>query len=140
MKPTNQLQVLGRVTKAAEVKELSQGKSVINFTVVHNEKYFAGGQWKDKPSWYNCAIFRASDKCGVAPYIKKGVTVFITGEVSGKGYIVTDDGEQKAKVQMNILVGHIELCGSPDKGTDEAELDAEFKNLEQQGTDDNLPF
>lgn len=141
MKPTNQITVLGRIAKAAEVKEISPGKSVINFTVVHSEKYLQGGQSKEKAAWYNCAIFRASDKTGVAPYLKKGTTVYIIGEVSARPYIVEENGEKKAKAQLNILVGHVELCGSPDKNTDESELDDQFNSLPQQGeSDDNLPF
>lgn len=69
----NNLTIVGRLGKDAELKTLDSGKQVINFSVAVDDG-------KDRPPvWFDCAKW--SEKTAVLPYLKKGTQVAISGSV-----------------------------------------------------------
>ena len=71
------LQAIGHLGKDCVVNTVN-GKSVINFTVAHSEKFKdASGVQKDRTIWVDCAYW--TDRTAVAPYLKKGTQVYVEG-------------------------------------------------------------
>ena len=69
------LLVIGNLGKDAVVNNVN-GKSVINFSVAHTEKYKdAQGNQKDRTVWVECAYW--TDRTAIAPYLKKGTNAHI---------------------------------------------------------------
>ncbi len=101
------LQVIGNLGKDAIVNNVN-GKSVINFTVAHTEKFKdAQGNQKDKTTWVDCAYW--TDRTAVAPYLKKGTQVYVDGQPDVRTY-TTQDGRNGAT--LSLRVASVQLLGS----------------------------
>lgn len=102
------LQIIGNLGKDAVVNNVN-GKSVINFSVAHTEKYKdATGVQKDRTTWVECAFW--SDKTAIAPYLKKGSTVYVEGIPDVRSY-TTADGRSGTTLTLRVN-GNPQLVGS----------------------------
>ncbi|MBS1729930.1 MAG: single-stranded DNA-binding protein [Bacteroidetes bacterium] len=135
------LQVIGNLGKDCTVNNVN-GKSVINFTVAHTEKFKdAQGNQKDKTIWVECAYW--TERTAVAPYLKKGTQVFAEGTPDVRTYTSTD-GKQGASLRLNVF--SVQLLGSRSTGnTDQAYNDSRSMPEPSPGNamdnaEDDLPF
>lgn len=93
------LQVIGNLGKDAITNQVN-GKSVINFTVAHTEKYRdSSGMQKEKTIWIDCAYW--TDRVNIVPYLKKGTQVYVEGQPDIRTY-QTQDGRQNAVITLRI--------------------------------------
>jgi single-strand DNA-binding protein len=100
------LQVIGNLGKDCTVNTVN-GKNVINFSVAHTEKFRdASGNQKDRTIWVECAYW--TDRTAIAPYLKKGTTVYAEGNPDIRTY-QTNDGRQGASLTMRVV--SIQLLG-----------------------------
>ena len=101
------LQVIGHLGRDCTVKEVN-GKSVINFSVAHSERYKdAQGNLKEKTTWVECAYW--TDKTAVAPYLIKGQTVYAEGTPEADAYM---NKENLAAATLRMRVQSIQLVGN----------------------------
>lgn len=101
------LQVIGNLGKDCVVNNVN-GRSVINFSVAHTERYKdAQGNQKDRTTWVECAYW--TDRTAISPYLKKGQQVYVEGTPDVRTY-TTQDGKQGASLQ--IRVSNVQLLGS----------------------------
>ena len=101
------LQVIGNLGKDALVNNVN-GKSVINFTVAHTERFKdAQGNQKDRTTWVDCSYW--TDRTAVAPYLKKGTQVYVDGQPDVRAY-TTQDGRQGAT--LTLRVSSVQLLGA----------------------------
>lgn len=106
------LQVIGNLGKDCVVNTVN-GKTVINFSVAHTEKYRdAQGNQKDKTIWVECAYW--TDRTAVSPYLTKGKTVYVEGQPDVRTY-TTNDGRQGASLQLRVSTVQL-IGGSRDGG------------------------
>ena len=109
------LQVIGHLGKDCQVNNVN-GKSVMNFTVAHSEKFRdASGNQKDKTTWVDCAYW--SDRTAIAPYLKKGQLVYVEGSPEVRSY-QTKDGSPGAS--LTVRVSNIQLLGGRQGGEQES--------------------
>jgi single-strand DNA-binding protein len=100
------IQVIGNLGKDAITNSVN-GRSVINFTVAHTERYKdASGIQKDKTIWVDCAYW--TDRTAVAPYLKKGTQVYVEGQPEVRSY-TTQDGRTGATLTCKVL--SVQLLG-----------------------------
>ncbi|MEJ7588248.1 MAG: single-stranded DNA-binding protein [Ferruginibacter sp.] len=100
------LQIVGNLGKDCIVKEVN-GKTVINFSVVHSERYKdSQGNQKDRATWVECAYW--TDKTAVAPYLLKGKTVYAEGYPEADAYM---NKENQAAATLRMRVQMVQLCG-----------------------------
>ncbi len=100
------LQVIGHLGKDSVVNNVN-GKSVINFSVAHTEKFKdAQGQQKDKTIWVECAYW--TDRTAVAPYLKKGTLVYAEGTPDLRTY-TTADGRPGTSLSLRVF--SVQLVG-----------------------------
>ena len=93
------LQVIGNLGKDCIVKEVN-GKNVINFSVVHNEKYKdSQGQLVEKSIWVECAYW--TDRTGIVPYLKKGQLIYAEGTPEADAYL-NKDGQAASTLRMRV--------------------------------------
>ena len=105
------LQVIGNLGKDCVVNNVN-GKSVINFSVAHTEKYKdAQGQQIDKTLWVECAYW--TDRTGIAPYLKKGTQVYAEGTPDIRTY-TTNDG--RPGTSLSLRISSVQLLGSRNDG------------------------
>lgn len=105
------LQVIGNLGKDCITNSVN-GKSVINFSVAHTEKFRdSSGQQKEKTTWVECAYW--TDKTGIAPYLKKGTQVYAEGTPEVRNF-TRNDGTAGASLTMRVL--SVQLLGSANRG------------------------
>ena len=100
------LQVIGNLGKDCIVKEIN-GKSVINFSVAHSERYKdAQGNQKERTTWVECAYW--TDRTAIAPYLVKGTSVYAEGSPEADPYM---NKEGQAAATLRMRVQNIQLLG-----------------------------
>jgi single-strand DNA-binding protein len=94
------LQAIGHLGKDCLINNVG-GKQVMNFSVCHTEKFKdAQGNQKDKSIWVDCAYW--TDKTGIAPYLKKGVQVYVEGSPDIRTY-TSNTGQHGASLSLRVL-------------------------------------
>ena len=107
------LQVIGHLGKDGLLKEVN-GKSVINFTVAHSERYKdIQGVQKERTTWVDCAYW--SDKTAIAPYLVKGQLVYVEGSVEAEAFM---NKENQPTATLRMRVTNIQLLGSKNTNGD----------------------
>lgn len=100
------LQVIGNLGRDCATNSVN-GKSVINFTVAHTEKFKdATGQQKERTIWVDCAYW--TDRTAIAPYLRKGTQVYVEGTPEVRTY-TKNDGTFGASLTMRVL--SVQLLG-----------------------------
>lgn len=100
------LHAIGHLGKDA-VKNDVNGKTVINFSVAHTEKYKDHqGNQKEKTTWVECA--RWTDHTGILPYLVKGSLVYVEGVPDIRTY-ETNAGKMGASITLRVI--NIQLLG-----------------------------
>lgn len=126
------LLVIGNLTKDATTNKVGD-KTVINFTVAHNEKYKdAQGIQQSKGIFVDCAWW--TDKIAIVPYLKKGTQIYAEGKPEVKSY-TTQDGINGA-TQICTVIG-VQLLDS--KQTDVAQMDPTQSAAPKQAATNNMP-
>ncbi|MES2775993.1 MAG: single-stranded DNA-binding protein [Bacteroidota bacterium] len=101
------LQVIGHLGKDCNVNSVN-GKSVINFTVAHSERYKdSQGVQNEKTTWVDCAYW--TDKTAISPYLKKGQSVYVEGTPEAR-HFTRNDGTSGATLSLRVL--NIQLVGA----------------------------
>jgi single-strand DNA-binding protein len=101
------IQVIGNLGKDATVNQVN-GKSVINLSVCHTEKYKDNnGVENQKSVWCDCSWW--TDRTNVAQYLKKGTQVHVDGQPDVRVY----QANGKTGASLTIRVGSLQLLGSP---------------------------
>jgi single-strand DNA-binding protein len=101
--------LIGRLTKDASVKTLKDERKVINFSVAVNNGYKdkKTDKWVSIPSYFGCSYWLS---LSIAPLLKKGCLVELTGRVSVNAY---KDMEGEAQATLNYHVDTIKIHQSP---------------------------
>jgi single-strand DNA-binding protein len=100
------LQIVGNLGKDCIVKEVN-GKTVINFSVVHSERYKdIQGNQKERATWVECAYW--TEKTGVAPYLTKGQTIYAEGTPEADAYM---NKENQPAATLRMRVQSLQLVG-----------------------------
>jgi len=100
------LQIIGHLGKDCVVSSVN-GKTVINFSICHTEKYRdAQGAQKDKSTWCDASFW--TEKTAIAPYLKKGGLVYVEGTPDVKTY-TTQNGTTNANLTLRVI--SVQLLG-----------------------------
>jgi len=100
------LQIVGNLGKDCIVKEVN-GKTVINFSVVHSERYKdIQGNQKERAIWVECAYW--TEKTGIAPYLTKGKMIYAEGSPEADAYM-NKDNQPAATLRMRVQT--VQLLG-----------------------------
>jgi single-strand DNA-binding protein len=109
---SNVMSFTGKLGRDAEVRHLSSGGAVLNFTVATNTGYGDN----EKTLWLQCSVFGKRAEGLLVQYLKKGVGVFISGELSENEYKGTDGIDKKS---LRVTVNTIDLTDKKSTVADE---------------------
>jgi single-strand DNA-binding protein len=102
------LQVIGHLGQDATVNNVN-GKTVINFSVAHSEKFKnKEGVEVNKSIWVSCAYW--TDRTNVVNYLKKGTQVYAEGAPEAKTY--RNQNTNEIVPQLSLRVTSIQLLSS----------------------------
>ena len=100
------MNIIGRLTRDAEVRTLNNDKQVVNFSVASNESYKnKQGERVEQTTYFDCAYWLSAN---VARLLTKGTLVELTGRVNTRAWI-GKDGE--AHSGLNFHTSQIKLHG-----------------------------
>lgn len=103
------LNLIANVVRDAVVNTVS-GKTVINFTVAHSEKYHSVGEQKEKTTYVECAWW--TDKTTVSQYIVKGKMIYVEGTPEAKSYTKKDGSPG---VSLILRINNLELLSKKEE-------------------------
>ena len=101
----NKVQLIGRVGSTPEVKEVGQGKKVVNVSLATNEVYYnekgekeETTQWHHLVSWNHAEIFEK--------FVEKGKEIAIEGKLTYRNY---EDKEGNKRYVTEVIVQEVLL-------------------------------
>ena len=119
------LQIVGNLGKDCIVKEVN-GKTVINFSVAHTDKFKdAQGILKERTTWVECAYW--TDRTAVAPYLKKGTTVYVEGSPEAEGYL-NKENQPAATLRMRVM--NVQLLGGRPEGSQQGSTQGNYQQAQ----------
>ena len=114
-KGVNKAVILGNVGNDPELRFMSNGKAVANFTVATSEQWKdQQGQKQEKTEWHRMVAY---DKLAeiIGQYVKKGSKLYLEGKLQTREW--TDQQGQK-KYTTEIIVSEMQMLdGKPQQGS-----------------------
>ena len=130
------MNIIGRLTRDAEVRTTSQEKQVVNFSIAINDSYRnKQGERIEQTSYFDCSYWISPN---VAKILTKGALVELTGRVSTRAW-TANDGELRAS--LNFHTATIKLHGGGKKADNILDIsNQEKRKVTEHETVDDLPF
>ncbi|MDN3606413.1 single-stranded DNA-binding protein [Kaistella yonginensis] len=132
------MNIIGRITKNAEINTLKNDKKVVNFSVAINDSYKnKQGERIEQTSYYNCSYWISPN---VAKILTKGALVELSGRASSSAWI-GKDGEIHSG--LNFHTSNIKVHGGGKKSDLEEQPIAKPQKAPialLDEADDDLPF
>lgn len=100
MSDINNITLIGRMVKDAELRTTQSGTSVVSFSVAVGKTYMQNGEKKEQTSFFNCTAWGTIGEA-IAQYCKKGHRVGITGELQQRTW---DDQNGNKRSSVEIVV------------------------------------
>lgn len=108
MADINQVVLVGRLTRDAEMKYTSGGTAVSKIGLAVNRRVKKGDTWTDEASFFDVAIWGKQAE-SLNPYLLKGQQVAISGELRQDRW--EQDGQKRSRVE--IAANDVQLLGRP---------------------------
>ena len=139
----NKVILLGRLGKDPDVRTMSSGDMVVNFSVATSETWRDRdtGERKEKTTWHNIVIFNEGLTKVAESYLRKGSKVYLEGALQTRKWTDRDGVEKYAtEVVLQKSRGELQLLDSKGDGDDRparADKPAETFSADM---DDEIPF
>lgn len=131
------MEITGKVTADAVVRETKGGKKVVGFGLVLNENYLSKGEKCQNTIFFDCSYWQNE---AIALYLKKGAVVHLSGMVGTWAYLSAGE----AKSSLTFRVDKLTLHGQSSKNAQPEPPKAKAKNKVALSTEtienDDLPF
>ena len=111
MADINQVVLVGRLTRDAELKYTSNGQAVCKFSMAVNRRRKNGDQWEDEANYFDIVLWGRQGEA-LNQYLQKGKTVGVNGELRYDSW--QQDGQKRSKVE--IVANNIMLLGGGNSG------------------------
>lgn len=150
----NEVRIMGNITRDPELRSISTGTSVCNFSVATNRRYQQNDEWKEEVEFHNVVIWGQRAE-SFAQRARKGTRVYIEGRLQTRSWEDQNGSKQfKTEIVVNriILIDRYEkgegVTGDQDSGepsqvtstssrsTDKAKVVARKKTLKQETSED----
>jgi single-strand DNA-binding protein len=121
--------LIGRITKALEMKTTVNGVNILSFTVAINKKV----KDKDQVSYISCVAFNKTAEI-LTTYADKGSLVLVDGELQSRSY----EKDGKTVYVTEVLVGRVVLLDRKEKTAnieDEPKPSSRTQTLNKPKTD-----
>ncbi len=111
MADINQVVLVGRLVRDAELRYLSSGTSVMNFSIAVNRRRKQGDQWVDEASFFDVELFGRQAE-SIQRFMVKGKQVGVHGELRQDRW--EQDGQNRSKVKVHAI--NLQLLGGAGDG------------------------
>ena len=99
----NNVQLLGNLTRDPEVKYLTSGTAVGEFSIALNEKWKdkSSGQMKEKVHYVECKAWGATAE-NIAKYFAKGRKILVEGKLNYESWEDKESGKKRSKLTVTV--------------------------------------
>ncbi len=111
MTDINQVVLIGRLTRDAELKYTNNGTPVSRISIAVNQRRKMNEQWVDEANFFNIVIWGKTAE-SLNPYLQKGKQIAVTGQLRQNRW--EQDGQQRSRVE--IVATNIQLLGGTRSG------------------------
>ncbi|MBA7538858.1 Single-stranded DNA-binding protein [subsurface metagenome] len=111
MTDINQVVLIGRLTRDAELKYTNSGYAILKFSLAVNRGVKKDESWQEEASFFNAVIFGKRAE-SLAQYMLKGKQIGISGELKQDRW--EQDGQSRSRVE--IVVNNLQFLGSKGSG------------------------
>jgi single-strand DNA-binding protein len=139
MADINQVVLVGRLTRDAELKYTNTGSAVSKFSLAINRRRKSGDQWVEEASFFNVVVWgRVAE--ALSPYLVKGKQVGVNGELRQSRW--EQDGQPRSRVE--VVANNIQLLGGrgapQGEAASETEQHSQKSSFEGDDFEDDIPF
>ena len=106
MTDINNVTLVGRLTKDADIRYTTSGTAVLNFSVAVNESRKQGEQWVEEVSFFDVTLFGRMGE-SIHKYMVKGKQVAVSGRLQQQRW--QKDGQNYSKVA--VVANYVQLFG-----------------------------
>lgn len=134
----NKLIIAGRLGKDPELRQTTNGKSVVSFTVATNRVWKdQSGAKQESTEWVNVVAWGKTAE-SINKYFRKGKEIYLEGRLQTRSY--EKDGQKKYITEM--VADTFQFVGFDKDGQQDGATD-ELPTIQQGGEDinvDDIPF
>lgn len=118
------LTLLGHLGQDASVNNVN-GKTVINFSVAHSEKYKnKDGLEVNRTIWCSCAYW--TERVNLAMYLKKGTQIYLEGFPEAKTYKNSNTNEVMPQLAVRVATVQLLSSGNKTESTQQPQNNTDF--------------
>jgi single-strand DNA-binding protein len=103
----NQVVLVGRLTREAELKYTGGGTAICKFSIAVNRSRKSGEGWTDEAHFFDIVLWGRQGEA-ISKYLSKGKQVAVAGELRQNRW-TTDDGQNRSKVEVHA--NNVQLLG-----------------------------
>jgi len=112
----NQCNFIGNLGRDPEMRYMTNGKAVVNFTLAVNESRTKDGQKQERTEWVRVTVYdKLAEVC--AKYLSKGKPCFISGKMQTRQW---DDKDGNKRSTTEIIAHTIQMLGVKGSDADKA--------------------
>ncbi|MDR0314070.1 MAG: single-stranded DNA-binding protein [Treponema sp.] len=97
MADINNVVLVGRLTKDAELVYIAGGQAVCKFSIAINRRKKNGDQWEDEANYFDIVLWGRQGEA-INQYLQKGKSVGVEGELRQDRW--QQDGKTRSKVEI----------------------------------------
>lgn len=128
------MNIIGRLTRNAEVRTTANDKKLVSFTVAENESFKSkSGERIKRTTYFDCAYWISTN---IATILTKGTLVEISGRVEARAW---NDGDGNTRTGLNLNASRITVHGGGTKADQINENSSKATSPSEPQTED-LPF
>ena len=102
MSDVNQVVLIGRLVRDAELKCTSSGKPVTRFSLAVNEKRKVGDDWKDSAGFFEVVLWGQLGE-SLSLYLTKGKQIAVIGKLTQERWEQNGDNRSKVVVTASTV-------------------------------------
>ena len=99
MADLNQVFLIGRITRDAQLKYTTNGKAVTKFSIAVNEKRKEGNRWKNRADFFDLILWGQLAE-SLQQYLVRGKQIGVAGKLSQEKW--EQDGVNRSKVVVTV--------------------------------------
>jgi len=134
MKDFNQIALMGRITRDAELRYTASGSPICNFALAFTTSKKKGDQWEDQANFIDLALFGKTAE-NLNKYLTKGTQVLVAGSLEQQRW--EKDGQKQSKIAMHV--DEIKLIGGKRESSDVPRPQGQPEDAPAEYHDD-IPF
>jgi single-strand DNA-binding protein len=143
----NKVILVGNLGKDPEVRRLSSGDPVVNFSLATSETWRdkASGERKEKTEWHRVVIFNKNLAEVAEKYLRKGSKVYVEGQLQTRKWTDKDGNEKySTEVVLQNFRGELTMLDTKGEGGGGARIGGGASeapgNFDRSDLDDEIPF